>query len=61
MLKPAGYECLEIARLDCFAVVFLGSSCGIVEDGRNFVVECIIEVTRNVFVFDLLFHCGFDN
>jgi hypothetical protein len=52
---------LTSAWLDGFAVVFLSSPGGIVEHGCDFTIECVIEVTRNVFVVDLVSHCRFDD
>ncbi|ODR80037.1 hypothetical protein BG842_02940 [Haladaptatus sp. W1] len=61
MTPKWGVGSLQIARLDGFAIVFFGSTSSVVEDCCNFFIECIVEVTRHILSFELVFHCGLDN
>jgi hypothetical protein len=48
---------LEIAWLDGLPIVRIRSLAGFLEEFSYFIVECIVEVSRNVVIVEVLFDC----
>ena len=51
----------EIARLDSLAAIVAGSPCRIREQVRDFAIERVIEIRRDVLICELFFDCRIDD
>jgi len=51
---------LEIARLDSFSIICLGTPGCILEHFSYFVIQCLVEIRRDIMVVERFFHGRFD-